>query len=119
MTDRLHEAYHAGPAIGMAAGAAVSVLLFQGPLHMRLAAGLVGAAFSFVGTPIFSPLVAAGFGWLYGQAGVDSASIPADAIPGVTGFVLGITGIDACRFMVDRTKGVLSMLYLPIKGREQ
>ncbi len=108
-----NDAYHVAPIIGSAAGAGVSILLFNGSWPLRLVAGAAGGAFSFVGTPIFAPLVAAGIDWAYRQLGVDPALIQADAVPGLTGFVLGLTGIDFCRWLIERTKFGLSIARIP------
>ncbi|WP_018266538.1 hypothetical protein [Methylosinus sp. LW4] len=107
------DTYHVAPLVGSMAGAGVSALLLNGPWPLRLVAGLAGGAFSFVGTPIFSPLVSAGVSWLYRQVGVDPALVPADAVPGLTGFVLGLTGIDFCRWLIERTKFGLSIMKIP------
>lgn len=113
-----NDAYHIAPIVGSAAGAGVSALLLNGPWPLRLVAGLAGGAFAFVGTPIFSPLVGAGLASLYSWAGLDPATIQVDAVPGFTGFVLGLTGIDICRWLIERTKFGLSIMKIPWFKRE-
>jgi hypothetical protein len=109
---------HVAPLLGAAAGASVSFLLFNGNWWERLVAGACGGMFSFIATPIFSPLVAAGLGGLYHELGLDVAAIQADAVPGFTGFVLGLVGIDMCRWGIERTRYALSVLRIPGWRRE-
>lgn len=104
-----NDAYHVAPIVESVAGAGVSAM----PLALRLIAGAAGGAFAFVGTPIFAPLVGAGLRWIYREVGLDPTMIQADAIPGFTGFVLGLTGIDFCRWMIERTKFGLSIMKIP------
>lgn len=108
-----NDAYPVAPIVGSVAGAGVSALLFDGPWPLRLIAGAAGGAFAFVGTPLFAPLVGAGLSWIYREVGLDPELIQADAIPGFTGFVLGLTGIDFCRWMIERTKFGLSIVRFP------
>lgn len=105
--------YKLSTLIGVGAGSTAAAMLMGGPWYLRMIAGAVGGLFASVGTPIFAPLVEAGFAALYGMANVPAARIPADSISGFTGFVLGLTGIDICRWIIDRTKGGLSGLRLP------
>lgn len=110
--------YKVGTMVSMAAGASVAGLLMSGPWHLRLMAGAVGALFAAVGTPLFSPLIEAALAAMYSAAHVDASRIPADSVAGFTGFILGLTGIDVCRWIVDRTKGGLKRLRLPFpRGR--
>ncbi len=76
-------------------------------------AALVGGAFSWVATPIFAPIVNVGVIWLYQQVGADPVQIPADAIPGLTGFTLGVVGLDLCAWATSRVKYILSVMRLP------
>jgi hypothetical protein len=108
-----NESYHVAAPIAVAAGASVSALLIAGTWPDRIVAALVGGAFSWVATPIFAPLVHVGVVWIYQQLGADPALIPGDAIPGLTGFTLGVVGLDACAWFTKRVKFLLSAIRLP------
>lgn len=105
--------YRAGSAIAMGGGAAAAALLMQGPLWSRITAGLIGGLLAFVATPLLAPIVEQAFVVLYGLAGVSPASLPRSSVEGVTGFGVALTGIDMCRWLIDRTKGLLATLKLP------
>jgi hypothetical protein len=107
------ESYHVAAPIAVAAGASVSALLIAGTWPDRIVAALVGGAFSWVATPIFAPLMQVAVIWIYQQAGTDPALIPTDAIPGLTGFTLGVVGLDACAWFTKRVRQALSVLSLP------
>jgi hypothetical protein len=53
----------------------------------RTAGAIAGAFASGFGTPVVAPIVAA---WLNGYGA------PAEAVAGVTGFLLGLTGLSIC-----------------------
>jgi hypothetical protein len=108
-----NDAYHVGAPVAVAAGASVSAMLFTGSWPDRLIAGAVGGLFSWVATPIFTPLAHVTIVWIYQQAGADPTAIPADAVPGLTGFTLGIVGLDACIWLTKRVRQALSVLSLP------
>ena len=105
----------AGAVIGIAGGAAAAAILMSGPWPLRMAAGICGGLFAAVGTPIFAPIVEALVTQMYAWSGVSPNKVLAvgDAIAGFTGFILGLTGIDFCRFIIDRTKSGLHKLSLP------
>ncbi|MBM3578710.1 MAG: hypothetical protein FJX40_13900 [Alphaproteobacteria bacterium] len=107
------DSIHVAAPIAVAAGASVSALLITGTWPERFVAAAVGGAFSWVATPIFAPLMQVGVVWIYQQAGADPAMIPGDAIPGLTGFTLGVVGLDACAWFTRRVKYGLSLLKLP------
>ena len=97
----------------MGSGAGVSSLLMAGPWHVRLIAALSGAACTYVGTPIISPIAVKVWADLYGWMGVPVAELPRDSVVGFVGFLLGLTGVDVCRWMIERTKWGLKLLRLP------
>lgn len=107
------EHYSVAAPIAVVAGASVSALLIAGTWPERVVAAIVGGTFSWVATPIFAPIVNVGVVWLYGQVGADPALIPADAIPGLTGFTLGVVGLDLCAWATSRVKYILSVIKLP------
>lgn len=108
-----HEAWHTSTAGAVVAGGAVSAMLFVGPWPDRIVAGLVGAIVAWFGTPIFSPLVYVAVASIYAQAGADVAQVPQDSITGVTGLLLGVSGIHFVVWFVDRLKAFLTALRLP------
>lgn len=108
-----HEAWHTSTAGAVVAGGAVSAMLFVGPWPDRIVAGLVGAIVAWFGTPIFAPIVNVGIFALYHEVGADISQIPQDSIPGVTGLLLGVSGIHFVVWFVDRLKAVLTALRLP------
>lgn len=110
--------YKASTLVSMGAGATVAGLLLGGRWWERLIAGAAGGLFAFVATPLFAPLLQAGWAWAYAQLGLPPTAVEHEAVAGFTGFVLGLTGIDICRFIMDRTKGGLSTLKLPL-GRSK
>lgn len=113
------ENYHVAAPIAVVAGASVSAMLMHGTWPERLIAGAVGGLFSWVATPIFAPLVTVGIVWLYKEAGADPAAIPADAVPGLTGFTLGVIGLDVCGWVTARVKYILSLIRVPgVKPKE-
>jgi len=91
----------------------VSAMMFIGPWHDRVIAGAVGGLVAWFGTPLFSPLVQKGFVWLYTQSGVDPSLIPVESVPGVTGLLLGVSGIHLVVWFVERLKSALSLLKFP------
>jgi hypothetical protein len=105
--------YKAGHLIAMGAGAGVSSLLMRGPWHLKLLAGVCGAAFTFIGTPIFAPIALRVWTIIYQYLGIDPAELPQESIIGFAGFVLGLTGIDICRWLIERTKFGLSIARIP------
>lgn len=114
MTDPASIAgYKLGTVVAMTGGATAASLLMAGPLWARLAAGVIGGALAFVATPILAPLAEELFAWVYRLAGVTRDHIPPGSVEGVTGFVVALTGIDCCRWVIERTKGALAALRLP------
>lgn len=111
--DMPSESYHVAPHIAVAAGAGVSALLIAGTWPERIVAGAVGGLFSWVATPVFAPLMHYGVTTLYLHIGADPLLIAGDAIPGLTGFALGVIGLDACVWFTKRVKSALSLLRLP------
>lgn len=109
--------YRTGSVIAMGGGATAAALLMQGPMWLRITAGVIGGVVAFVATPILAPVVEQLFVWLYGLAGVPAANLPRGSVEGVTGFGVALTGIDICRWTIDRTKGLLATLKLPF-GRK-
>lgn len=105
--------YKAGSAIAMGGGATAAALLMQGPMWSRITAGVVGGLLAFVATPLLAPIVEQAFVGLYSLAGVASSSLPKSSVEGVTGFGVALTGIDLCRWLIDRTKGLLATMKLP------
>lgn len=108
---------HIATTLPAVAGASVSFMLLQGTWAERAIAGAVGALFSWVATPLFTPIMSLGIAWVYHQIGVDVASIPADSIPGFTGFVLGIVGLDLVTWITSRVKAGLAMLKIPLRTK--
>lgn len=105
--------YKLGTLMGIGGGAMAAGLLMNGPLRVRIIAGTVGGCLSFVGTPLFVPIVEKAFHWIYGAIGADASQIDSRSIAGFTGFVLALTGIDICRWMIERTKFGLSVMRIP------
>lgn len=105
--------YRTGSVIAMGGGATACALLMQGPTWSKITAGVIGGVVAFVATPVLSPLVESLFIWFYGLAGVPGSALPRSSVEGVTGFLVALTGIDICRFTIDKTKGLLSSIKLP------
>jgi hypothetical protein len=105
--------YKLGTLVGMGSGATAAALLMNGPIRVRLIAGAVGGVFSYVGTPLFVPLVHETFKWIYALVGADISRIEVDSVAGFTGFVLALCGIDFCRWIIERTKFGLSIMRIP------
>lgn len=99
--------------IAMGAGSATSSLLMQGPWPLRLVAGLCGATCTFVGTPVLTPLAFKFWAQVYDWCGVASDELSRDSVAGFVGFLLALTGIDICRWLIERTKFGLSILRIP------
>ncbi len=98
----------------LAAGASIAALIMQGqPWHVRLMAALCGTAAAVVFTPILSPVSVHLVGTVYYWLQVPPADVPREAIVNGTAFLLGLTGIDICRWMIERTKFGLSILRFP------
>jgi len=105
--------YKAGSMIAMAGGATAAGLLMQGPMWSRITAGVIGGLLAFVATPLIAPIVEQAFVALYGLANVPASSLPRGSVEGVTGFGVALTGIDLCRWLIERVKGLLATLKLP------
>jgi len=99
--------------VGMVGGASAAAMLMSGPWHLRCVAGMVGGIFTVVGTLVFAPIVEGLVAHGYTMVGVEVARMPVDSVTGLTGFVLGLTGIDASRWIIERTKGALLIIKLP------
>jgi hypothetical protein len=55
---------------------------------------------------------------IYQYLGVDPAELPRDSVIGFAGFALGLTGIDICRWLIERTKFGLSIARIPWPKRK-
>ena len=107
-----------GTATAIAAGSFVAGLLMQGqPWYVRLTAGLCGAAAAVILTPILTPIAYKGWLMAYEALKIPADELSRDAVSGFVGFAAGLTGIDLCRAIIDRTKGMLSVLRLPWVNR--
>lgn len=103
-----------GTMAAMTAGSVVAGLLMQGqPLHVRIIAGACGCAAAFILTPIISPIAFAGWTKIFVWLGVPIGELTRSSVDGFVGFVGGMTGIDICRWMIDRTKTGLSAIKFP------
>lgn len=103
----------AGTMLGIGAGASVASLIIQGPWYVRLVAGVSGALCAFFVTPILSPIALRFIVIAYDAIGVPAEHLPVDSVAGFVGFAAGLTGIDICRWIIDRTKGGLKLARFP------
>lgn len=102
-----------GTILGIGAGASVASLIIHGPWHVRLVAGVSGALCAFFVTPILSPVALRFLIVAYDTLGVPIDHLPADSVAGFVGFTAGLTGIDICRWIIDRTKDGLKRVRIP------
>lgn len=104
----------AGTATAVAAGSFVAGLLMQGqPLHVRIIAGMCGCAASFVLTPLITPIAFVAWSHIFQWTGTPVIELSRDAVSGFVGFATGLTGIDFCRWLIERSKFALSKLRIP------
>ncbi len=103
-----------GTAASMGAGSFVAALLMNGqPWYVRVVAGISGCAAAYILTPILTPLAMAAWVKIYTSLGISPDELSRDSVAGFVGFASALTGIDICRWIIDRTKYVLSKLKIP------
>lgn len=102
-----------GSVVATGAGSAVAAMLMTGPWYIRAIAAVCGATCSYVMTPLITPVAYAGWVWVFTKLGISPEELPRDGVSGFVGFLLGLTGIDICRWMIDQTKTNLGKLKFP------
>lgn len=112
--DTVVAGYKVGTLFAIGAGSSVVTMLMGGPWYARIVAGVSGACMSFVGTPIITPIAFRFWQEIYVWIGVDPAALSRDSVAGFAGFVLALTGIDICRWLIERIKSTLWALRIPL-----
>lgn len=106
--------FKVGTVLGIGAGASVASLIIEGSWRVRLTAGVSGAFSAIFLTPILSPVALRFLTLTYNWLGVPLEHLPVDSVAGFVGFGAGLTGIDICRWIIERTKGGLKLARWPV-----
>lgn len=109
--------YKIGQAFAIGAGSVIAGGLMVGPWYQRLLAAGCGCLSAIVLAPILDPIAIHFWAMFLNSIGVPPAEMSPDSIRGGTDFLVGLTGVDICRWLIDRTKGGLKMLTIPFQGR--
>jgi hypothetical protein len=105
-------------AVAIGGGSVAATILMPGDSwKLRFVAGACGAICAFVMTPLVTPLAFKAWAMIFSSIGAPVEELSRDSVAGFVGFVCALTGIDICRFLIDRTKGGLKIVRLPwMKG---
>ena len=105
-------------AIG-AGGLIAGGLLTGRPWYERAIAATSGCLAAIVLTPLFSPIAIHFWGGLFQLLNIPPEEMSREAVSNGASFLIGLTGIDICRWLIDKTKATLASIVLPFSRTKQ
>ena len=117
MTDTTAAGIKFGQVLAVGGGGLIAGALMSGPWHHRVFAAICGCLAAVVLGPLLTPVAVHFWTMLLTSLGVPPSDISHDSVANGCGFLIGLTGVDVCRWLIDRTKGTLRVIRLPwMKG---
>lgn len=103
-----------GQMVAIGAGSIIAGGLMNGPWYQRIAAAGCGCLAAMVLTPMFAPIATHFWFAALNQIGIPPEELSRDSVVSGTAFLIGLTGVDVCRWLIERTKGALSSMKTPL-----